>query len=128
MSGHSSSSTFHVFKIIGQILLISNKIEQLNLLVMYANPCGLGFWDFALLLFVLIIISFSTWDYKNWSYGAKSILLWASCRDSKRNWRMRTFRIVGKSRNDGISRLWCLRWWNRHFIVPKWSGRNQLRH
>ena len=52
-----------------------------------------------------IIISFSTWEYKNRSHGGKSILLVARCRDSKRNRRIRTFRIVGKSRNDEIDIL-----------------------
>ena len=66
-------------------------------------------WEFGTLHFRLpnpqIIISFSTWEYKNKSHGGESILLVARCRDSNQNRRIRTFKIVGKSRNDGKSRF-----------------------
>ena len=40
-----------------------------------------------------IIISFSTWEYKNKSHGGKSIFLVTSCRDSRKSRRIMTFEM-----------------------------------
>ena len=70
----------------------------------------LGLGTYPSQIFRLLLL-FSTWEYKNRSHGGKSILLVARCRDSNRNRRIMTFIIVDKSRNDGKSIFWYLRWW-----------------